>query len=104
MATHDLDDFDDAGYDRYGADAVERDSYVRRVFADSVHWITAEVFHDDRSTEWRYGVARIPFVPGYHVVEYDDGYEYIRSTHSTLAEAFGLLKILLTAPGAVTYE
>lgn len=99
----DLDDFEN-DYDD-GDDHVRRDGYVRRVFADDVHWAPAWIFDDEEDSSWSYGVMRLPFVPEYLLVEYHDDehgcYESVLSGHKTLTEAMGILKVLLATPGAV---
>ena len=91
--------------DEYSTSRVCRNGYVRRVFEDDVHWAPAWLFDTDEPYSWDYGVMRLPFVPEYLLIEYRDDehgyYEHILSAHKTLAEAMGILKVLLAAPGAV---
>lgn len=76
---------------------IYKDSYYRSVFADVVLWHLAE--YRERYT---YGVARFPFVPGYHVcdfVRYDheDPMERPLQVFKTLADALAVMRVLLAA-------
>lgn len=82
----------------------------RRVFDDCVTFQPDWLRGNDDVDCWDYAVFKFPFVPGFHVCKiYDDGspegvgdWEEILSTHKTLHEAMGVLKILL-ASGGVQY-
>lgn len=77
----------------------------RRVFDDCVTFQPAYL----RSYEanWFYAVFKYPFVPGFHVCEFtddpEDDSESILSTHKTLHEAMGILKLLLANGGVKRY-
>lgn len=76
---------------------VYKDSYCRSVFPDVVLWYLS--YYRERYT---YGVARFPFVPGYHVcdfVRYDDEDPVERplQVFETLAEALAVMRVLLAA-------
>jgi hypothetical protein len=80
----------------------------RRVFDDHVDWVPSWVLKDHRVDYWLYSVHRYPFVPDYHIVQYTganffDDYHIVISTHTTLAEAASILKVLL-ANGGVVYD
>ena len=71
---------------------------TRIVFSSHVEWVINSV------TQLRnppYGVVRYPFVPGYHLVERGSHFHFIGhriiSSHKTLAEPMGILRILLSA-------
>ena len=88
----------------------EHNGYVRRTFDDGAYWTLDWVFEDTTIEQWQYDVARYPFVPDYHIIQYetfdsydDDGQETILSTHKTLAEALSILRVLL-ASGGIKYE
>ena len=91
---------------------VHRDHYadgmVRRVFQHTVQWLPEHVY--EHANQWDYAVYRFPFVPGFHVCEIldetEDGldsWEQIVSSHKTLHEAMGVVKVLL-ANGGAHYE
>jgi hypothetical protein len=72
-------------------------SGLRLVFATHVEWLVDPIIPSGSGEP--YGVAKYPFVPGFHLVERRRGFEpnhhYILSSHKTLAEAMGILRILL---------
>jgi hypothetical protein len=71
-------------------------SGVRLVFSTHVEWVVGPAIPSGSGEP--YGVAKYPFVPGFHLVERRMGYQpnhhYILSSHKTLAEAMGILRIL----------
>ena len=71
---------------------------IRLVFSSHVEWVIDSVTQR-RSTP--YGVVRYPFVPGYHLVSrgthFNPAGHHIISSHKTLAEPIGILRILLSA-------
>ncbi len=82
----------------------------RRVFDDCVTFQPAYLRRYDAN--WFYAVFKYPFVPGFHVCRFDDGdeddmlyadAEYVLSTHKTLHEAMGILKLLLANGGVKRY-
>lgn len=78
----------------------------RRMFDDCVSYQPEFLKHDHGIDHWDYVVMKYPFVPGFHVVHLDnddDTTETVLSTHKTLHEAMGVLKILL-ASGGVHYD
>jgi hypothetical protein len=84
-----------------------RDGLCRRVFADYVQWLPAEIARHPALSHFHYCVARFAFVPEYCVIGYylDDPWDadhIVLSTHKTLAEAMGICKVLL-ACGGVEY-
>lgn len=84
---------------------VVRDGMWRRIFEDAVSW-QPDYLKEDSVSHWDYGVCKYAFVPGFHVVQFDDGaddQEYILSSHKTLHEAMGVCKVLL-ANGGVHYD
>jgi hypothetical protein len=88
----------------------EHNGYVRRTFDDGAYWTLDWVFEDATIEQWQYDVARYPFVPDYHIIQYecfdnddDDHQETIISTHKTLAEALSIVRVLL-ASGGIKYE
>ncbi len=77
----------------------------RRVFNDCVTF-QPDYLKSLQVNSWDYAVIKYPFVPGFHVVQFEDNFdddEYILSTHKTLHEAMGVLKVLL-ANGGVRYD
>jgi hypothetical protein len=72
-------------------------SGVRLVFPTHVEWMVSPIMPSGSGEP--YGVAKYPFVPGFHLVERWMGFNpnghYILSSHKTLAEAMGILRILL---------
>lgn len=76
---------------------------------DGIYWIPKGILCDPRCATWRYAITQYPFVPGYNVIEFaadtgcfDD--EHVISNHKTLTEAKAILMILLSTPGAITYD
>ncbi len=79
----------------------------RRVWDDCVTF-QPDYLQGEHVNYWDYAVCKYPFVPGFHVVQFteEDDYddcETILSTHKTLHEAMGVVKILL-ASGGVRYD
>jgi hypothetical protein len=72
-------------------------SGVRLVFSTHVEWMVDPIILSGSGEP--YGVAKYPFVPGFHLVERRAGFNpnghYILSSHKTLAEAMGILRVLL---------
>lgn len=70
----------------------------RRVWPDCVTFQPAYLRTYEET--WYYAVFKYPFVPGFHVCESDhQTEEYVLSTHKTLHEAMGILKVLLANGG-----
>ena len=81
---------------------IAHDVWIR-LFEDSVTFQPTYLKYANTVYEWDYAVSKFPFVPGFHVCEFDDdGQEYVLSTHKTLHEAMDIVKILL-ASGGVRY-
>jgi len=89
-------------------DETQWGEYHRRVFDDHVQWIPSWVKMEDCVDYWTFSVHKYPFVPGYHLAHYpvedsvNDDYVVV-STHKTLAEAMGILNVLLRNGGVVYY-
>jgi len=71
-------------------------SGTRLVFSTHVEWMVDPIIPSGSGEP--YGVTKYPFVPGFHLVERRAGFNpnghYILSSHKTLAEAMGILRIL----------
>lgn len=81
----------------------------RRVFDDCVTFQPDWLRDNDSVDCWDYAVFKYPTVSGFHVCyipdmepEEDDNCETILSTHKTLHEAMGVVRVLL-ASGGVRY-
>jgi predicted component of type VI protein secretion system len=83
-----------------------RGLYRNTVEDEGAYWCLLAHWTDPDVSEWRYGIAQYPFVPGYNVVDYGEDHEYERviSNHKTLAEAGAILRLLATDPSAVTRD
>lgn len=89
----------------FDEDDVTRHGIWRRMFADCVSF-QPDYLQANDIDHWDYAVMKYPFVPGFHVVHFgipenpdDIDAEYVLSTHKTLHEAMGVLKVLLAAGG-----
>ena len=73
---------------------------TRIVFSSHVEWMIDDVAKTALNSP-AYGVVKYPFVQGYHLVERGSHFRTIGhrviSSHKTLAEPMGILRILLNA-------
>ena len=92
---------------------IYRGLYRNTVEDEGAYWCLLAHWTDPDMSEWRYGIAQYPFVPGYNVIDYgedheflfeDGGNERVISNHKTLAEAGAILRLLATDPSAVTRD
>lgn len=76
----------------------------RRIWDDCVTF-QPDYLRTDVAASWDYAVFKYPHVQGFHVCQFGafDGDEAILSSHKTLHEAMGVLKVLL-ANGGVKYD
>lgn len=87
----------------------DRGTILMRFFDDFVMFVPYDMTGDTRSHYWTCCVIKLPFVPGFHLVDLEeDGLPFASSLHivatyKTMHEAMGVLRVLW-ANGGLVYE
>jgi hypothetical protein len=89
----------------------DRGAILMRIFDDFVMFVPDDMLpvDPDVAYHWTCCVIKLPFVPGFHLVDIEDGkpalspYLHIIATYKTMHEAMGVLRVLW-ANGGLVYE